>query len=48
MESITPEEMGSIEDRAEAMGVSKVLLMENAGASLAREIRQRIPNIEGR
>ncbi|MEE8187253.1 MAG: NAD(P)H-hydrate epimerase [Nitrososphaerales archaeon] len=48
MESITPEEMGSIEDRAEAIGVSKLLLMENAGASLAREIRQRIPNIEGK
>ncbi len=48
MESITPKEMGLIEDRSEAIGVSKLILMENAGASLAREIRQRFPNIEGR
>ncbi len=46
MESITPKEMSSIEDRAEAMGVSKLLLMENAGAAITREIRQRVPSIE--
>ncbi|MFQ6011319.1 MAG: NAD(P)H-hydrate epimerase [Nitrososphaerales archaeon] len=46
MESITPKEMSLIEDRAESMGVSKLLLMENAGAALSREIGKRVPNLE--
>jgi NAD(P)H-hydrate epimerase len=35
---ITPEEMKQIEDRGEAFGVSKLLMMENAGAAVARYV----------
>jgi len=35
---ITPEEMRRIEDRGEALGISKLLMMENAGAAVARYI----------
>ena len=38
MRVITPEEMKQIEDRGEAFGVSKLLMMENAGAAVARYI----------
>lgn len=38
MKVITPEEMKQIEDRGEALGISKLLMMENAGAAIARYI----------
>ena len=37
---VTPDQMRRIEDRAEALGVSKAALMQNAGLAIARRIRQ--------
>lgn len=41
--AITSEEMALIEKRAEAMGVPLELLMENAGASVARFVAEKFP-----
>lgn len=41
-EPITPDEMRAIEERAERMGVSRLLLMENAGKAVADYIDTRI------
>lgn len=38
MKVITPEEMKQIEERGEEIGVPKLLMMENAGAAVARYI----------
>ncbi|MBM3897015.1 MAG: NAD(P)H-hydrate epimerase [Thaumarchaeota archaeon] len=38
---VTPEEMMRIEDRGEALGISKLLMMENAGAAVAQYITQK-------
>lgn len=37
---VTPDQMRRIEDRSEALGVSKAALMQNAGIAIARRIRQ--------
>ena len=37
---VTPDQMRRIEDRSEALGVSKAALMQNAGLAIARRIRQ--------
>lgn len=37
---VTPDQMRRIEDRSEALGVSKAALMQNAGIAIARHIRQ--------
>jgi NAD(P)H-hydrate epimerase len=39
---ITPEEMKAIEERSEQLGVSKLLLMENAGKAVADYIKERV------
>jgi len=36
--TITPDEMRTVEERAAALGVSRLLLMENAGCAVARAI----------
>ena len=41
MESITPEKMKLLEDMAEESGISKLILMENAGLQLANIIQKR-------
>ena len=41
MESITPEKMKLLEDMAEKSGISKLILMENAGLQLANVIQKR-------
>lgn len=48
MDTIETEEMRASEDRAEEMGVSKLILMENAGASLASEMHRKFPNLDGK
>ena len=40
MESITPEKMKLLEDMAEEIGISKLILMENAGLELAKVIQK--------
>ena len=40
MESITPEKMKLLEDMAEEIGISKLILMENAGLQLANIIQK--------
>ena len=40
MESITPEKMKLLEDMAEEIGISKLVLMENAGLQLANIIQK--------
>jgi len=42
---VSPQEMKSIEDRASAMGVGPILLMENAGRSIADRILNRFPDL---
>tara|TARA_Y100000590_G_scaffold90067_1_gene101499 strand:- start:7492 stop:8163 length:672 start_codon:yes stop_codon:yes gene_type:complete len=40
LESITPEKMKLLEDMAEEIGISKLILMENAGLELAKVIQK--------
>ena len=47
MKIVTAQEMREIEDRAEAGGVSKQLLMENAGLAVADYIRGQVRNLVG-
>lgn len=47
MKIVTPDQMRRIEDRSEALGVSKDALMENAGLSIARRIRQLLAPLIG-
>jgi len=42
---ITPEEMKQIEDKGEAFGVPKLLMMENAGAAVARYVVEKFSPI---
>ncbi len=44
-EAVSPQEMKKIEDRASAMGVAPILLMENAGRSVAELISNRFPDL---
>lgn len=44
MRAITSEEMAAIEKKTEALGVPLELLMENAGASVARLVAEKFPN----
>ncbi|MEM4311677.1 MAG: NAD(P)H-hydrate epimerase [Nitrososphaerales archaeon] len=46
METITPDEMRILEERAENLGIPRLLLMENAGSSIARILRTRFPNLK--
>ncbi|MFN4336015.1 MAG: NAD(P)H-hydrate epimerase [Candidatus Nitrosocaldus sp.] len=46
MDAITTEEMMRIEERAHAMGVTRLLMMENAGAGVAHHIASSYHNIE--
>lgn len=48
MKTVNSEEMRRIEDKAASIGVSKLLLMENAGSALARFIIERFSPLEGR
>lgn len=41
MRAITPEQMRMIEEGCEKLGVSRLLLMENAGASIAKYIKKK-------
>ena len=45
MESITPEKMKLLEDMAEEIGISKLVLMENAGLQLANVIQKQYSKI---
>ena len=47
MKIVTAQEMREIEDRAEAGGVSKDVLMENAGLAVADHIRGQVRNLVG-
>lgn len=47
MKIVTAAQMRRIEDRSEALGVSKDALMENAGLSIARRIRQLLAPLIG-
>ena len=47
MKIVTATQMRRIEDRSEALGVSKDALMENAGLSIARRIRQLLAPLSG-
>ena len=47
MKIVTADQMSRIEDRAETLGVSKDALMENAGLSIARRIRQLLAPLIG-
>lgn len=47
MKIVTAQQMGEIEDRAEAGGVSKAALMENAGLAVADYIRGHVKNLVG-
>lgn len=42
MEEITPEEMSLIEENSEYLGVSKLLLMENAGKTIADLVKEKL------
>jgi len=46
METIDPEEMRKIESKAESLGISKLLLMENAGSSIARVLRDKFKDLK--
>ena len=41
MDSITSDEMRIIEDKAEKLGISKLILMENAGNSIVNYIKKK-------
>ncbi len=45
MDAITTEEMMRIEERAHAMGVTRLLMMENAGAGVAHHIVSSYPDV---
>lgn len=47
MKIVTADQMRRIEDRSETLGVSKDALMENAGLSIARRIRQLLAPLIG-
>ena len=47
MKIVTAQQMREIEDRAEAGGVSKAALMENAGLAVASSIRGKVKNLVG-
>lgn len=47
MKIVTAQQMREIEDRAEASGVSKATLMENAGLAVADYIRGQVKNLVG-
>ena len=47
MKIVTAQQMREIEERAEAGGVSKLLLMENAGLAVAEHIRDGVRNLVG-
>ena len=47
MKIVTAQQMREIEDRAEAGGVSKDVLMENAGLAVADDIRGQVRNLVG-
>lgn len=47
MKIVTPDQMRRIEDRSETLGVSKDALMENAGLTIARRIRQLLAPLIG-
>ena len=47
MKIVTAQQMREIEDRAEAGGVSKDALMENAGLAVADYIRASVRNLVG-
>ena len=42
MDSITSDEMKIIEDKAEKLGISKLILMENAGNNIVNYIKKNI------
>ncbi|MEM0029699.1 MAG: NAD(P)H-hydrate epimerase [Candidatus Nitrosocaldus sp.] len=46
MDAITTQEMMRIEERAHTMGVTRLLMMENAGAGVAHHIASSYPNPE--
>ncbi len=48
MDTITPEQMKLIEENCERLGVSLLLLMENAGRSLADYLKTRFEDLKGK
>lgn len=48
MDFISVEEMRRVEENSEALGVSKLVLMENAGAELTRILRSKLGNLTGK
>lgn len=48
MDAITTQEMMRIEERAHAMGVTRLLMMENAGAGIVNHIASRFPDLDDR
>lgn len=48
METITPEEMAIADENSEYLGVPRTLLMENAGAAVARLVKAKIPSLAGK
>ena len=48
MKTITPDEMRQTEERSEEFGVSRLLLMENAGRSVADHLKTRFGELNGR
>ena len=47
-EVLSPQEMKKIEDKASAMGIAPILLMENAGRSVADLILNRFPDLNNK
>ncbi len=47
LKPLTSEEMRKVEDECESMGVSRLMLMENAGAAVARYITARLRRLTG-
>ncbi|MEM4297956.1 MAG: NAD(P)H-hydrate epimerase [Nitrososphaerota archaeon] len=47
MQVITPDQMRAVEERCERLGVSRLLLMENAGTAVARHVKKKFGPLKG-